>query len=264
MELTEIVLEKLLKGKFENNCIDGLRHEKVLTYLSVVQATTGSYSFTLGNEPQQEVGTRGFFIAPAFSKQTIVHHVDPVSRTMSARWIFLDIKANGTQLDHLVAFPGVVDEVHARQLDEVFNAIFASDDICDNMSCGYQLIKILLQMAVLKNVFPLPILDAVNYMKAYLDERISISLLAKTANLSQSRFFSVFKASLGVSPMAYLMNLRLSRASILLDIPALSISEIASKCGISDVYYFSKAFKQKYGVSPSEFRKRSFAGSKQD
>ena len=68
---------------------DNLQHIKVLPYLSIVQSVEGSYDIALGRGDMQQTGDGGFFIAPAHIQQTIVHHVDPRSKRMRARWLFL-------------------------------------------------------------------------------------------------------------------------------------------------------------------------------
>ncbi|GJM80120.1 hypothetical protein HMSSN139_26160 [Paenibacillus sp. HMSSN-139] len=51
-------------------------------------------------------------------------------------------------------------------------------------------------------------------------------------------------------------RIRLSKACELLKQPSLLIKEVAEQAGFPDIYYFSKAFKKKYGVSPLTFRKQ--------
>jgi len=54
--------------------------------------------------------------------------------------------------------------------------------------------------------------------------------------------------------MAYLGEYRISKAEILLRYGGMSIGEIASETGFSDICYFSRAFKRLRGVSPGQFR----------
>ena len=53
----------------------------------------------------------------------------------------------------------------------------------------------------------------------------------------------------------YLGELRLRRAQELLKDSELSVNEVASKCGYTDIAYFSRSFKKRLGVSPSKWRK---------
>jgi AraC family transcriptional regulator len=84
-----------------------------------------------------------------------------------------------------------------------------------------------------------------------------IKTVARESNMSEFHFFRCFKQVFGVSPYQYMLNKRLEYASLLLSENDLLISEIARKCGFPDLFTFSKAFKKKFGVSPSKnFPKR--------
>ena len=53
--------------------------------------------------------------------------------------------------------------------------------------------------------------------------------------------------------MEYLAYIRVDQSKLLLRDTSLSVSEIAGKCGFENVYYFSRMFKKRQGVSPSEY-----------
>jgi hypothetical protein len=69
-------------------------------------------------------------------------------------------------------------------------------------------------------------------------------------------FARIFKRIKGVSPRDYMLGRRMEQARSLLKNSSLSVSRIADHLGYNDVYFFSKQFKQKTGMTPSEFRKR--------
>lgn len=79
--------------------------------------------------------------------------------------------------------------------------------------------------------------------------------LARKAGMSQSGFYRSFRKTLGVSPMEYLLSLRLSAARDLLEHSAKTIGEIAEETGFEDSNYFSRAFRKSSGMSPREFRR---------
>ena len=67
----------------------------------------------------------------------------------------------------------------------------------------------------------------------------------------------LFKKETGLSPLDYLSELRLKNAKKLLETertPQYRISEISYLCGFYDVGYFTRMFRKKYGISPSEYR----------
>jgi AraC-like DNA-binding protein len=93
-----------------------------------------------------------------------------------------------------------------------------------------------------------------SFLSFHLSEPLSVAEMAKRANLSPSRFNTLFKQHLGLSPHQYLLNLRIEHAKELLETTLLRMEEIASYCGFADIHHFSKTFKKMTGISPGSFR----------
>ncbi|MBX2871275.1 MAG: AraC family transcriptional regulator [Saprospiraceae bacterium] len=87
-------------------------------------------------------------------------------------------------------------------------------------------------------------------------EDLSIEEFAHLCNLSLSSFKRKFRTVFNDTPGAYIKNKRLEKAAQLLRISKDRIIDICFACGFSNVDSFSKGFKQKYGSTPSEYRKR--------
>lgn len=85
--------------------------------------------------------------------------------------------------------------------------------------------------------------------------RINMEHLARQLPMGYSLFRKSFKKVTGESPNQYLLNLRLTQAKELLLSTSLGINEIADQTGFASVFYFSKHFKIKHGMSPNSFRK---------
>ncbi|MBQ3054576.1 MAG: AraC family transcriptional regulator [Oscillospiraceae bacterium] len=85
---------------------------------------------------------------------------------------------------------------------------------------------------------------------------LNVTRLASRLNLERSYFSTLFKEKTGVSPAKFLADLRLSKAAELMTVHRKSPSTAAASVGYPDLYHFSKAFKQKYGISPREYQKR--------
>jgi AraC-like DNA-binding protein len=98
-------------------------------------------------------------------------------------------------------------------------------------------------------------LDWMNaYLQLNLSSNLSLEQMAKRANLSTSRFRTLFKEEFGISPHQYLLQLRLNHAIYLLEQTSNSIENIAEYSGFSDIHHFSKAFKNTMGHSPNQYR----------
>lgn len=94
-----------------------------------------------------------------------------------------------------------------------------------------------------------------NYMKKItLDDISAEFFVAKTTLLSN------FKKFFGCSPIAFLLNVRLTRAERLLLDSYLNVEEISEMCGFSSANYFSLIFKKKKGKSPLNYKAQYFEG----
>ena len=83
-----------------------------------------------------------------------------------------------------------------------------------------------------------------------------LSELAGIAGYSVSRFSNLYKSEYGIAPMDDLINIRIERAKLLIRYGSMPMSAIAEATGFSTIYYFSRAFKKKEGITPSEFKKK--------
>lgn len=81
----------------------------------------------------------------------------------------------------------------------------------------------------------------------------SLENMAALSGYSISRFSALYNEIYGLSPKSDLLNCRMELAESMLRYSSLSVSAVGSSCGFDNIYYFSKYFKQRHGVSPSEF-----------
>lgn len=88
----------------------------------------------------------------------------------------------------------------------------------------------------------------------FCDLNFNISFLANHMNVSLSYLSTVFKQSMGINLSTYIIDLRIDKAKKLLAHFQYSIYDISLQCGYEDSRYFSKIFKKKLGLSPSEYR----------
>lgn len=83
-------------------------------------------------------------------------------------------------------------------------------------------------------------------------ERISLEQLSRHCNLGTSRLSELFRCALGMSPVQYINELKIKKASQLLTYSDMNISQISEYLGFSSVHYFSRFFKSHTGKRPSE------------
>lgn len=89
------------------------------------------------------------------------------------------------------------------------------------------------------------------------DQPLRLDDLASAAHLSPAQFSRVFKETFGISPIQYLIRLRIKHACHLLQRHNIPIADVAAQVGFVDFNYFSRQFKQVMGQSPRAYRKNS-------
>jgi len=87
-----------------------------------------------------------------------------------------------------------------------------------------------------------------------LNRNLNVEALANELDVGYSLFRKAFRKYTGLSPVQYHLSLRLKQANYLLSSTSMSIKEIAFHLGFCSVYYFSKLFKEKNGITPGEYR----------
>lgn len=89
-----------------------------------------------------------------------------------------------------------------------------------------------------------------NYFK-----NITIDDIAESANISRSECFRCFKKMINTKPFTYLTDFRLEKSVQLLAETDIPVSDICYSCGFNHSSYYGKLFREKFGISPSAYRK---------
>jgi AraC family transcriptional regulator len=92
------------------------------------------------------------------------------------------------------------------------------------------------------------------YIRDHIDEPLTRDVLADVAGFSVPHFHRIFTAQLGENIASYVRRVRLERAGRKLRMGAVDITQVALAAGYDTHTAFSRAFKQQYGLSPSQFR----------
>lgn len=98
------------------------------------------------------------------------------------------------------------------------------------------------------------------FAAAHLDQDLSLTVLAGHAGLSAFHLHRVFSAAAGETPKQFTLRLRLARASAMLLTTSDSVLDVALACGFQSHEAFCRAFRRRFGMSPSAYRARGFAG----
>ena len=90
----------------------------------------------------------------------------------------------------------------------------------------------------------------------YTDKELSLAYIANKLSYNENYISGVFKKVFGTGIKGYITDLRINNASRLIASGITSIKEIADFCGYNDALYFSKIFRKKTGLPPSEYVKQ--------
>jgi transcriptional regulator GlxA family with amidase domain len=97
---------------------------------------------------------------------------------------------------------------------------------------------------------------ALNRIQNQFGSALDMKSMAQELGVSYSCFRHTFAAHTGLSPHQYLLEIRLVNARNLLADTECSVKEIAAQTGFEDEHYFSRLFRQKLNLTPSQWRSR--------
>jgi AraC family transcriptional regulator len=100
---------------------------------------------------------------------------------------------------------------------------------------------------------------ALDFIDRNLGRDISLSGLAAVAHFSPFHFHRIFSALVGESPAEYVRRLRLEKAALRLSVePAAKVTGIALDCGFSTSAHFCRLFRERFGMSPTDWREGGY------
>ncbi len=154
---------------------------------------------------------------------------------------------------------------HNVDLTPCFKQLFKLEEISTDLDIiHYDLTSIITQMLMLlaksksssKQVSQIAVI-----VKSRLDtctnKTFSLDDIAKDLFVSKTEIIRYFKKAYNVTPYQYLLSIKINHAKIMLENGTYSVVEISNQLAFSNPYHFSKIFKQKVGISPSEYRKKN-------
>lgn len=100
------------------------------------------------------------------------------------------------------------------------------------------------------------VIQALTWLERHWRESISIEEYAARNRITPCWFRQKFKQYTGVSPMQYIVNLRITNALNMLENTDYNISQIADAVGYDNPSYFRRLFRKHMGMSPSEYKKQ--------
>ena len=97
---------------------------------------------------------------------------------------------------------------------------------------------------------------AQHYIEQHYAESVTLKTLAAIGHMSVTSFNRNFKKEIGITPIEYLIEVRIKSAKLLLKRKDLSVTEVALRSGFGSASHFSSCFAERVGATPQEYRKR--------
>lgn len=164
-------------------------------------------------------------------------------------------------IDMLSSYPGpAVFEVHDVD-SRFFTDRIQSQEITDGLLIRHEIEKVLLaflagqEIQLEYNQYSSCVVKAIKYINHHLSVQLTVSEIAEHIFVSNSTLSKRFKSELSKSVGEYVNDTIMFEAGQMLLKTNLSILAISEKYGFSDQFYFSRRFKEKFGMSPMKYRK---------
>lgn len=190
--------------------------------------------------------------------ERFVLHIDPevVNQKSAVFSLLTDRPADFSNIIHISMYMDEITSIFKHILFERHNASKLADEM-EHLLVKQLLITVYRCTALdLGHTYD----DVVSNVKRQFEnachEPYTLDALAKQYNVSISSLSHRFQGATGVSVMEYLQSCRMANAKQLLAETDSSIGQIVEKCGFSDNSNFSRSFKKRTGLSPSDFRKQ--------
>ena len=97
--------------------------------------------------------------------------------------------------------------------------------------------------------------QAQQYISTHIREKLSVPLVARQVDVSPSYLTALFHKNLQISPGEYIRRIKLQESKQMIRENNLNFTEIAAELQYSTVHHFSRQFKDKFGITPTEYAK---------
>ena len=210
-----------------------------------------------------KVGPNEFFILP----QNVEHAYGSDEKDP---WSIYWVHFGGEMLPYFNSMPAVQQHFHPLHIKSNDYIISLFSSIYSTLELGYSIDNLTFSSMCLHHYLTLFIYnekhfdvgnnnrdlidDVILYMQQHVHQELTLQDLCDYVHYSPSRFSTLFRKKTGYAPIDYFIQLKMQKASQMLDFTNRSIKDSASTFGFDDPYYFSRRFTKAIGMSPKKYR----------
>ena len=155
--------------------------------------------------------------------------------------------------DTVISLPVQNTEAYIKDFEKLRSLSFFDGNRAEIMSIFYHIIHRLSEQSPSCKV----IMPAIKYLESnYQSPNLTNAELAKQCRISEVYFRRIFTDCYKMTPRQFLIDIRINKAKQLLSEGGLKINAVALKCGFSNQYHFCRVFKEKTGLTPTEYMKQ--------
>ena len=182
-------------------------------------------------------------------------------------WTLWFVHLDGSHLGEVLGACGMTGAAPVRTVPDLYRVASLMDEIVGTMERDVSTSSLLAASGAAWHMLTLlaalvggddqrisVIEEARDYLRGNFAEKVSVTSLARKAQISPSHFAALFKRHVGFPVLKYQTQLRMSRARELLDTTDLTVSGIARQVGYDDAFYFSRQFRSVHGTSALKYR----------
>lgn len=248
------VLRQFWRNTRSFQCIGNPKQQNLLLYLSGCRIT---YTNKDGEVLVAESGDLVYTPEGSEYQAKLSDFASPESHTVGINFILLD------ECGERAVLSDKIEIVHVEERSKLHSLIYRAER---NHESGTAISDKIILLSILSRLLTAPkpdddplIAAAMSFLAEHVEENPSIATLAERLNVSEVYLRRKFKEVTGTSPAKYRNALRLGKAASYLKFGDISVQEISDTLGYSTVSHFIKEFKERYGISPLQYRKRGDA-----
>lgn len=166
----------------------------------------------------------------------------------------INFECNEWLCDNVVSIPIQNPETYIKDFEKMKALSLFEENRAKILSVFYNMLHRISLESSVRNV----IIPAIKYIeKNYQEPKLSNKLLAEKSNISEVYFRKVFTEVYKTTPKQFIVDVRIDKAKQLLSDGFLKVGAVAEQCGFSNQYHFCRLFKEKTGLTPTEYMKQN-------
>lgn len=195
-------------------------------------------------------------------------HMQYADIGVAPRFVTISFDLSGQDLELLKNRKLKAPQQAVTLLQQMLREQEAPDDHSGDMMIAMlnQLLVILLRQAAAPNAAKLKTSNALHseneiirraqqFISAHIREKLTVPLVARRVDVSASYLTALFHKNLQISPGEYIRRIKLQESKQMIRENSMTFTEIAAALQYSTVHHFSRQFKEKFGITPTEYAK---------